>query len=98
MSVSGLNLVPRYLPDMVCQTWNESTVTPHASGKTKSQPKTNNRKDSLPIWVKSTTTSGYCDRPPSTLRYERRCRIQHNGGNAWESNPPGACFQTPHRF
>jgi hypothetical protein len=23
---------------------------------------------------------------------------QLTGGNAWESNPPGACFQTPHRF
>ncbi len=22
----------------------------------------------------------------------------HDGGSVWESNPPGACFQTPHRF
>src|SRR5271157_4585 len=21
-----------------------------------------------------------------------------HGGSVWESNPPGACFQTPHRF
>ena len=58
MNVSGLKSVPRCLPDMVCMTLNESTATPHASGKTKSQPKTNNRKDSLPMWVKLTTTSG----------------------------------------
>jgi hypothetical protein len=57
VNVNGLKLVPRYLPDMVCMTLNERTATPHASGKTKSQPKTNNRKDSLPIWVKLTTTS-----------------------------------------
>ena len=52
MNVTGLKSVRRCLPDMVCMTLNESTATPHASGKTKSQPKANNRKDSLPIWVK----------------------------------------------
>ena len=57
MNVTGLKSVPRYFPEMVCMTLNESTATPHASGKTKSQPKTNNRKDCLPIWVKLTTTS-----------------------------------------
>ena len=48
MNVNGLKRVPRYLPDMVCMTENDSAAIPHASGKTKSQPKANNRKDSLP--------------------------------------------------
>ena len=61
MNVPGLKSVPRCLPDMVCATLNESTATPHASGKTKSQPKTNNRKDSLPIWVKLSTMSAWCN-------------------------------------
>ena len=58
MNVSGLKRVPMYLPDMVCMTWNESTATPHASGKTKSQTKRNNRMDSLPMRVSVITTSG----------------------------------------
>jgi hypothetical protein len=58
VNLNGLKPVPRYLPDMVSMTLNESTAIPHASGKTKSQPKTNNRKDSLPIWVKLSITSG----------------------------------------
>ena len=32
---------------------------------------------------------------PSRLRL---LRVSFDGGNAWESNPPGACFQTPHWF
>ncbi len=71
MNVNGLRSVPTCLPDMVCMTLNESTATPHASGKTKSQPKANNRKDSLLIWVLLSTTSnnepaGRRHRLPST--------------------------------
>ena len=41
---------------------------------------------------------GYFEcRQPTRIAH---CRLlsSKNGGNAWESNPPGACFQTPHRF
>jgi hypothetical protein len=80
VNVNGLKSVPRYLPDMVCMTLNESAATPHASGKTKSQPKTNNRKDSLPIWVKLTTTSEYSAWPAD--RPERRQPLKSSG---WEN-------------
>jgi hypothetical protein len=33
---------------MVCATWNESTASPHANGKTKSQQRANNRIDMHP--------------------------------------------------
>ena len=66
MNVTGLKSVPRYLPDMVCMTLNESTATPHARGKTKSQPNTNNRKDSLSIWAKLTMMSDRRSHPRLT--------------------------------
>jgi hypothetical protein len=44
VNVNGLKRIPICLPDIVCSMTNENTVSPHASGKTKSQQKANNRK------------------------------------------------------